>query len=128
MNIESLREYCLSLPNVEEKMPFDETILAFLIGGKIFCLTSIDTFDFINLKCDPEKAIALREEFSEITAGYHMNKKHWNSVNMFGNLPDKMIKDLINHSYDLVFKSLTKKIQNELNSEVKSKKKQREDR
>lgn len=114
MNIEVLREYCLSLPYVEEKMPFDETVLAFMIGGKIFCLTNIDKFDFINLKCDPEKAILLREEFTEITPGFHMNKKHWNSVNMLGNLLDKMIKELINHSYELVFESLPKKVKNEM--------------
>ncbi len=80
MNIEELRDYCLSLKGVEEKMPFDDKTLVFTVKNKMFCLTDIETYEFVNLKCDPETAIELREKYSEVTPGFHMNKKHWNSV------------------------------------------------
>ncbi|MBS4012891.1 MAG: MmcQ/YjbR family DNA-binding protein [Bacteroidetes bacterium] len=110
MNIEEFRDYCLSFKNVEEKLPFDETTLVFYVMGKMFCLADIDAFDYINVKCDPEKAIMLREQFDEVTPGYHMNKKHWNSIKTSGRLTDKQIKEWIKDSYDLVVEGLPKKL------------------
>ncbi len=114
MNIESLREYCLSKNGVTEELPFGPTTLVFKVGNKLFALCGLDEFDGINLKCDPEKTIELREEYPEVKPGYHMNKTHWNTVSTLGNLTDKFICELIDHSYDLVFKSLPKKLQNDL--------------
>ncbi len=110
MNIEEFRDYCLSFKSVEEKLPFDETTLVFYVKGKMFCLTDIDAFDYINVKCDPEKAIRLREQFDEVIPGYHMNKKHWNSIKTGGRLSDKQIKEWIKDSYDLVVAGLPKKL------------------
>lgn len=117
MNIDELREFCLSLKGVEEKMPFDETTLVFTVKGKMFCLTDIADFDFINVKCDPEEALELRELYSEVTPGYHMNKKLWNSVKIKGKIKDKLIKEWILNSYNLVVKGLPKKVQKELEDE-----------
>ncbi len=114
MNIEELRDYCLSLKGAEEKMPFDDKTLVFTIKDKLFCLTDIDNFEFINLKCDPEIALELREQYQEVTSGYHMNKKHWNSVNMKGTLSNELIKHWILNSYNLVIAGLPKKLQKEL--------------
>lgn len=103
MNIETLREYCLSKPGVEECLPFGPDTLVFKVVGKIFLLASLDREQLqFNVKCDPEKAIELREEFSSVVPGYHMNKKHWNTVLVDGSVPGKKIKDWIDHSYDLV--------------------------
>ncbi len=115
MNIEDLRDYCLSLPAAEEKMPFDDKTLVFAVKGKMFCLMDIDTFEFVNLKCDPEIAIELRETYSEVTPGFHMNKKHWNSIKTDGNITDQMMKNWILDSYKLVVAGLPKKVQKELN-------------
>ena len=107
MTLSALRDFCLSLPFTEEKLPFDANTLVFYVGGKIFCLTDMEKFEFINLKCDPEKSIELRAEYEEITPAWHMNKKHWNSVKVQGRVPDKMILELIQHSYDLVLEKTT---------------------
>ncbi len=116
MNIEELREYCLSKPQVTEGFPFDETTLVFKVGGKLFALTGLNrTPAAVNLKCDPEYALELRDSYENILPGYHMNKKHWNTVEYEYNLSDKLLKELIDHSYDLVVKSLTKKVRTELN-------------
>lgn len=114
MNIEELREYCLSKASTTEEFPFDETTLVFKVAGKIFVITSIDEFDGVNLKCDPEKAIELREEYSGIEPGYHMNKKHWNTVRPNTDVSDNKIKELIDHSYEMVIKGLPKKVRMEL--------------
>ncbi len=114
MNIEALREYCLSLKGTEEKMPFDDRVLVFYVKGKMFCLTSIESYEFINLKCDPEIAIELRERYTEVTPGYHMNKKHWNSINPQGGITDNLMKKWILDSYNLVVSGLPKKVQKEL--------------
>lgn len=114
MNLEFVREYCLSKKGVTEDMPFDDEVLVFRIGGKIFALCDISQFESINLKCDPERAIELREQFNGITPGYHMNKKHWNTVASRGDVPDNLFLELIDHSYTLVFQSLTKKQRDEL--------------
>ena len=94
MHIEEFRDYCLSFPGVTEGFPFDESTLVFKVMGKMFALTGVDSFEFINLKCDPEKSLELRASYEEITPGYHMNKKHWNSVNVHGYLEDELILEL----------------------------------
>lgn len=110
MDIEQLREYCLSLPEVEEGMPFDDTILVFKVCNKLFVLTSLyETPLFVNLKCDPELAIELREQYECIKPGYHMNKKMWNTITMTGEMSNQEIKRWIKHSYDEVVKKLPKK-------------------
>lgn len=114
MNIEDIREYCLSKKGADESFPFDEDTLVFKVGGKMFALMSLEEGASINLKCEPEKAIELRERYLEIKPGYHMNKKHWNTVLYNGSLSDKMIKELIDHSYSLVVKGLPKKVRDEI--------------
>lgn len=116
MNIESFRTYCLSFKGVEEGTPFGDNILVFKVMGKLFALTDIDAFESINLKCDPEEAIELRERYDAVIPGYHMNKKHWNTVIMDGSISDALVKTWIEQSYRLVVRSLTKKIQAELNA------------
>ena len=114
MNIEELREYCLAKKGVTESFPFDEATLVFKVSGKMFALTDlVDAFS-VNLKCDPEKAIELREQFPCVIPGYHMNKQHWNTVVIDGSVNDKLLKEWIDHSYDLIVKSLTKKQQLEI--------------
>ncbi len=115
MNIEEYRTYCLNKPCVTEHFPFDEVTLVFKVCNKIFTLSGLENQPpKINLKCDPEKAIELREEYDGlITPGFHMNKKHWNTVEI-DRLPQKFIKELIDHSYNLVVQSLTKKLREQL--------------
>ena len=110
MNLEELREYCLSLPHVTEDMPFGEDILVFRICNRIFVLTSLESVPLrVSLKCDPERAIELREQYPDkIIAGYHLNKKHWNTVLLEG-LPPALIKEMIQHSYDQVLAKVPKK-------------------
>lgn len=114
MNIETYRDYCLQKKGVTEGFPFDEKTLVFKVMGKMFALTDVENFAFINLKCNPEKAVELREQFMGILSGYHMNKKHWNSVLIDADVNDKLIFELIDNSYHLVVKSLPKKLQQEL--------------
>lgn len=102
MNIEDLREYCLGKPRTTESFPFGEDTLVFKVNGKIFALSNLDGDLSINLKCDPSFALELREKYSSVTPGYHMNKKHWNTVYLNGTIPDREIKKWIDHSYDLV--------------------------
>lgn len=115
LDIESFRTYCLSKKAVTESFPFDEYTLVFKVGGKMFALVSLDTPDLsVNLKCDPERAIELREEYPEnILPGYHMSKTHWNTVIPAGKISSTLFKELTDHSYELVVKSLTKKVRNE---------------
>lgn len=110
MNIEEYREYCLAKKGTTESFPFDEQTLVFKVMGKMFALCGLErTPTSINLKCDPEWAIELREEYSDIVAGYHMSKKHWNTVTIEDSeLSDTFIKELIDHSYDLVVAKLKK--------------------
>jgi predicted DNA-binding protein (MmcQ/YjbR family) len=109
MNIEDFRTYCLSQKGVTEEFPFGEDTLVFKVMGKMFALTSLNSEEFmVNLKCDPDRAIELREEFPEIQTGYHMNKKHWNTVSFEESLDDDFLVELVNHSYDLVVKKLKK--------------------
>lgn len=116
MNIESYRDYCMAKKGVTESFPFDNKTLVFKVMGKMFALTDVDEFTGINLKCDPERAIELREQFSGVQPGYHMSKKHWNTVATHEDISDHLMKELIDHSYDLVAASLTKKLQAELAS------------
>lgn len=110
MNIELLREYCLSKEGVEEGFPFGEGALVFKVNGKMFLLASLDEQPLsFNVKCDPQKAIELREQFSSIIPGYHMNKKHWNTVIVDGTIPAQLLKEMIDDSYALVLKPLAKK-------------------
>ena len=114
MNIEEIRDYCLAKPGVTEDMPFGEDTLVFRVGEKLFLLTSLSQGESFNVKCDPERAIELREQHTEVQPGYHMNKKHWNTVHTNGNLSRRQIFDMIDHSYDLVLKSLPKNIRAQL--------------
>ena len=114
MDVESFREFCLNKPGVSEGFPFDSKTLVFKVMGKMFALTNIDLFESVNLKCDPEYAVELRETFQGVKPGFHMNKTHWNTVSSVSDVPDKLIQDLIDLSYDLVVKSLTKRLRDEL--------------
>ncbi len=114
MNIEEFRDYCLSKKGVTEETPFGPDTLVYKVMGKMFALTGIDSFDFINLKCDPDYAQELREQYMAVQPGYHMNKKLWNSVYVNQDLEDKMVYQLIDDSYELIVASLTKKLQKEL--------------
>lgn len=107
MNIEQVREYCISKEGVTESFPFDDTALVFKVCDKMFALLAIDDA-WLNLKCDPDKAVELREQFSDVTAGYHMNKKLWNTINLKGDVPDKFICQWIDDSYKLVVAKLPK--------------------
>jgi predicted DNA-binding protein (MmcQ/YjbR family) len=102
MNIVTLRDYCISKKGSTESLPFGDDTLVFKVAGKIFALVNLDGDLSINLKCDPALAIELRERFSAVTPGYHMNKKHWNTILLDGSVPDKDVFSWINHSYDLI--------------------------
>ncbi len=114
MNIEDYREFCLSFNGVTEDFPFDDNTLAFKVMDKIFALTDVEEFDGINLKCDPVKAAMLRDLYKDVKPGYHMNKKHWNTVNPNGDLDDELIKEWIKDSYNLVVEGLSRKKQKKL--------------
>jgi predicted DNA-binding protein (MmcQ/YjbR family) len=114
MHIDELRDHCLQLKGVTEDMPFGEDTLVFRVGGKIFLLISLSENDRFNVKCDPELAAELRERHPEVKPGYHMNKKHWNTVHMDGALSKKQLCEMIDHSYNLVLKSLPGKTQQEI--------------
>jgi predicted DNA-binding protein (MmcQ/YjbR family) len=117
MNIEEFHAYCLAKKGVEETFPFDEVTLVFKVMGKMFALTGLDNETFeVNLKCDPEYANELREEYGDIRTGWHMSKKHWNTVKFEGELDDKFLCELVDHSYDLVVKGLKKADRDMLNN------------
>ena len=106
MDAVEFREYCLGRPNTTEGMPFGETVLVFKVAGKMFALMSLDGVPATaNLKCDPDLALDLRDRYEQVRPGYHMNKKHWNTVEVEG-LPDVELRKMIDHSYDLVVQSL----------------------
>jgi len=115
MNIEQFRNYCLSKKHVTESFPFDEVTLVFKVANKMFALSGLEHHpSTVNLKCDPEKAIELRAQYSDVIEGFHMSKKHWNTIIIEGNLSNKLIEEFIDHSYNLVVNGLTKKLQKEL--------------
>jgi predicted DNA-binding protein (MmcQ/YjbR family) len=109
MDIESIRNYCLQKKGVTEEFSFDEDSPVYKVIGKIFAITSLTLPYSINLKCDPEKAAELREKYNAVTPGYHMNKTHWNTIDLENNISPKLIKEWIDDSYDLVVRGLSKK-------------------
>lgn len=119
MDISVLYDYCLNKRGTTEEFPFDEETLVFKVGGKIYLLVNLTKWEqgnpAINLKCDPDRAEELRAAYNEITPGYHMSKKHWNTLQLNGSLSWSLIQELIDHSYELVFTSLTKKLKEEIN-------------
>jgi predicted DNA-binding protein (MmcQ/YjbR family) len=115
MNIETLRAYCLAKPAVEETLPFGPDTLVYKVAGKMFLLTSLDNDPLtFNVKCDPDLAIELRERYDAVQPGYHMNKKHWNTITVDGSVSAKLLKEWIDHSYELVVDSLPAKVKAEL--------------
>ena len=110
MHLEQYRQYCLSLPATEETLPFDEDTLVFKVAGKMFALANMTVFESINLKCDPEQAIELRERYAAVLPGYHMNKQHWNTVLIDGSISNQLLLQWTKDSYDLVVQSLPKKL------------------
>ena len=119
MNIESLREYCLEKNKATEGFPFDKNTLVFKVLGKMFALFPLDKWDkgeaSVMLKCDPERTVELREQYESIFAGPYVNNKHWNTVSLFtGELKSEFVLELIDHSYDMVVKGMTKKMRNQL--------------
>jgi len=114
MNLERFRTYCLSKTEAKEDFPFDEKTLVFKVGGKMFALCNIDSFESVNLKCKPEKALELRASNPGIRPGYHMNKKHWNTVSIDGSIDDELLLQMTDESYNLVLAKLPKKTSNEI--------------
>ena len=106
MNIEQYREICISFEGATEEFPFDNETLVFKVFGKMFALSGVENFVSINLKCDPENAIDLRERYSSVIPGYHMNKKHWNTILLDNSIPDKLVVEWIKDSYDLVLNGI----------------------
>ncbi len=107
MNIQHFRDFCLSLPGTDESFPFDGSTLVFKVKGKIYALTDVDLFASVNLKCEPGKAMELRDRYPAVRPGYHMNKKHWNTILIDGTIPDKLIYEWTRESYMLVAENLT---------------------
>jgi predicted DNA-binding protein (MmcQ/YjbR family) len=116
MNIESYRNHCLSKKGVTEEFPFDQSALVFKVVGKMFTITNVDNFVSFNVKCNPELAVELRESHPAVLPGYHMNKKHWNTVMVDGTVSDAMLTSWIDDSYDLVVDKLTKKQKEDLSN------------
>jgi predicted DNA-binding protein (MmcQ/YjbR family) len=118
MNLEIYYEYCLSKKGVSEHFPFDQDTLVFKVGGKMFALSSLNQWEkgepSVNLKCNPDYAQELRAQYGDVKPAFHMSKVHWNTVAINNEVSDKFVKELIDDSYELVFKSLTKKSQNEI--------------
>ena len=114
MTIEKLRDFSLSLKGTSEHLPFDDNVLVFKVADKMFCLTNLSSGDSMNVKCNPELAIELRERFQCVTPGYHMNKKHWNTIAFSSEMQDDEMLELVKHSYELVFNKLTKKQKQEV--------------
>ncbi len=116
MHIDTFRDYCLAKPGVTEGTPFGPDVLVLKVMNKMFALTGLERMPWgINLKCDPERAIELREQYESVQPGYHMNKQHWNTIHPEeGELSDKQLTELIDHSYELVVASLSKKLREEL--------------
>jgi predicted DNA-binding protein (MmcQ/YjbR family) len=115
MTLADFCAHCLALPQVKETTPFGPDILVYKVGGKIFALATPEEFpSTVNLKCDPDRAIDLRDRYEDIQPGYHMNKRHWNRLTLEGRLPFKLVRELIDHSYQLVTASLTHKARTEL--------------
>lgn len=114
MTLEEFRTHCAAYPGFSEDLPFGPEVLAFRVGGRIFALMDVDAFESVNLKCDPERAVDLREQHAGITPGYHMNKRHWNTVRTDGSVPHRLLLELARHSYELVRASLPGKLRDAL--------------
>ena len=115
MDIDELRGYCLEKAHTSEGFPFDNDTLVFKVAGKMFALVGLDKHPLsVNLKCDPERALELREQFESILPGYHMNKQHWNTVILDGSIPLPLLLELNDHSYNLIYNSLPQKTRNML--------------
>lgn len=114
MDVETFRDYCLAKKGVTEGFPFDQETLVFKVMGKMFALTDVDTFPSINLKCDPELVTDLRERYPAVQPAFHMSKTHWNTVVLDGSVPDKLLFEWIDHSYNQVVAGLSKKLQQAL--------------
>ena len=109
MDVESFREYCLAKPGTRESTPFGEDVLVFKVAGKMFALAALDEVPAtVNLKCDPDLALDLRDQYEQVRPGYHMNKKHWNTVELDSGIPDRELRKMIDHSYELVVRKLPK--------------------
>ena len=115
MTFDTFRSYCLAKPHTTESMPFDEETLVFKVAGKMFALTDTMSLPLsVNLKCQPELALELRERYDAVRPGYHQNKKHWNTVVMDGTIPASELREMIDHSYDVVVAGLPKKVRDGL--------------
>lgn len=115
MYLDTLRTYCLAKPGVTEDLPFGPDTLVFKVQGKLFALTNVEWVESaVNLKCDPERAVELREQYAGIRPGYHMNKRHWNTVELRADVPGDLLRQLVDHSYDLVVAGLPKRLRDEL--------------
>ena len=115
MDLEEFRDYCLSKIAASESMPFGEGILVFKVAGKLFALAPLDEIPVtVNLKCDPDLALALRDQYDQVQPGYHMNKKHWNTVEIDSGIPDVDLHKMIDHSYELIVQGLPKKTREKL--------------
>lgn len=114
MHIESFREFCLVHKGVTEGFPFDHKTIVFKVGGKMFALADIEEFDSFNVKCDPDLAVELRERYQAVKPGFHMNKTHWNTVYIDQDMSDDLLLEQIENSYQLIFQSLPKKTQHEI--------------
>ena len=115
MHLDTLREVCLAKPGVTEDQPFGPDTLVFKVKGKMFALTNIEWPEpAANLKCDPERAVELREQYAGVRPGYHMNKTHWNTVELQADVPGALLRQLVNHSYELVVAGLPKRLRDEL--------------
>ncbi len=119
MDIEQIRDYCLNKKGVTESFPFDDTTLVFKVGNKMFALLSLDTNGNINLKCEPEKALRLREQHLFVKPGFHMNKQHWNTIEDSPQVSAKLLRQWIDDSYQLIFDKLPKIIREEIVKEKK---------
>jgi predicted DNA-binding protein (MmcQ/YjbR family) len=109
MDLAQFREYCLSKPHATEGTPFGPDVLAFKVGGKMFALAAFEEVPTtVNLKCDPDLALDLRDRYAQVKPGYHMNKKHWNTVEIETGIPDAELRKMIDHSYELVVRTLPK--------------------
>jgi predicted DNA-binding protein (MmcQ/YjbR family) len=121
MDLAAFREYCLRKRGATEGTPFGETVLVFKVAGKIFALAALDGIPAtVNLKCDPDLALALRDRYEQVQPGYHMNKKHWNTVEIDSGVPEGELREMIEHSYDLVVRTLPKAQRDQLARQKRS--------
>ncbi len=114
MNVEEIQEYCLLKKGVTESFPFDNVTLVFKVSGKMFALMNLDGDLSVNLKCDPDKAIELREEYPAVLPGFHMHKRHWNTIHIDGSVSPRLLQEWITDSYNLVVSKMSKKLRDEL--------------